>query len=172
MKFIFPSLTSRNPLWNFLCLLLNHTCWFTYLHTNDPCIQTWFLFILMSHLRNQQILGATAFLWWILEMARRTIATVAPNIYAFKQLGKQLLALWETSCRCWKSAEGQKSSLKGCMCIKMLRCINRDPVKTERIAESVQEPDYFFILWRKLQDCQVITLIYFFGLQRVLEMQS
>lgn len=124
----------------------------------------------MSHLRNQQILGATAFLWWILEMARRTVAVVAPNIYAFKQLGKQLVAPWETSRRCQKPAEGQKSSLKECLYIKMHKCINRNPVKMERIAEGGYKNQIFVFFWRKQQDCQVI--IYSFGLQQVLEMQS
>ena len=68
-------------------------------------------------------------------MAGRTIAVVAPNMYAFKQLGMQLVALWETSCRCQKSAEGQKSSLKDRMYIKMHR-LNRDPAKIERIGEG------------------------------------
>lgn len=91
-----------------------------------------------------RILRATAFLWWILEMAGRTIAVVAPNMYAFKQLGKQLVALWETSCRCRKSAEGQKSSLKDRMYIKTHRCINRDPVKTERTGEEGYKNHFFF----------------------------
>lgn len=56
---------------------------------------------------------------------------VAPAVFALKQLGKQQVALWE-SCRCWKRDERQKSSFKDRMYIKMRRCINRDPVKTER----------------------------------------
>lgn len=68
---------------------------------------------------------------------------VAPNKCAFKQLGIQLVALSETSCRCQKLTGGQKSSLKDHMCIKMHRCINRDPVKTE---EGARTRFFFFFL--------------------------
>lgn len=64
-------------------------------------------------------------------MAGRTITVVAPTMFALKQLGKQQVALWETSRRCWKRAERHKSSFRDRMYIKMCRCINRDSVKTE-----------------------------------------
>jgi len=69
-----------------------------------------------------------------------------PKYVCFKQLRKQLVARWETSRRCWKLAEEQKSALKGCMYIKMHWSINRDPVKTERIAEGGYTNQIFFLL--------------------------
>lgn len=76
---------------------------------------------------------------------------VAPNTYAFQQLGKQLVALWETSCRCQKWAEGEKSSLNDHMYIKMCWCLNRDPVKIENNRRwAAQEPVVFLLEETKL----------------------
>lgn len=89
-------------------------------------------------------------------MAGRTIVVVAPNKCAFKQLGIQLVALSETSCRCQKLTGGQKSSLKDHMCIKMHRCINRDPVKTE---EGARTRFFFFSFGGS---CKIAELFFLF----------
>lgn len=92
-------------------------------------------------------------------MAGRTVAMVASSMYAFKELGKQLVPQWETSCRCWKSAEGQKSSLKDCMYVKMRRCINRDPAKTERIGEGGYKNRFFFSFGGSCKIAKLLLLL-------------